>query len=108
MATRANELQEIQEISEHLLTDEVCKKHESVNNLRKQCDQLEPRWEQMKTKLDSSLEQLENRVRIIYCIAGKFGRDLVKIHQISSLCIMYVWRFCTEPPNLSPTNVFVW
>lgn len=62
---KAQDLRELQENSSQLLTDELCKKHEPVQKLRKQCEQLEPRWEELKTRLDSSLEQLENRVSFI-------------------------------------------
>ena len=62
---KTEQLKELQENSGQLLTDELCRKHEPVQKLRKQCEQLEPRWEELQTRLDSSLEQLENRVSFI-------------------------------------------
>ena len=62
LSQQAPELQELQENASGLLTDNLCDKHEPVRTLRKQCEQLEPRWEKLQKKIDNSLQQLENRV----------------------------------------------
>ena len=64
MSQNARDLQEIQATAAQLLTAELCQKHEPVKQLKEQCDELETKWEELREKMDRSLEQLENRVSL--------------------------------------------
>ena len=64
LSQQAPELQDLLEKSSDLLTDGLCEKHEPVKTLRKQCKQLEPKWEELQDRIDRSLNQLENRVSL--------------------------------------------
>ena len=62
LSQQAPELQDLHEKSSSLLTESLRDKHEPVRKLHEQCTQLEPRWEELQTRIDHSLHQLENRV----------------------------------------------
>ena len=64
LSQQAPELQDLQQKSTSLLTEDLREKHAPVKALYDQCRQLEPRWDKLQGKMNDSLHQLENRVSL--------------------------------------------
>ena len=62
LSTQAPQLRELQRTATQLLTDDLCEKHEPVKTLKEQCEQLEPKWEGLREKIEDKLGELERRV----------------------------------------------
>ena len=62
LSAQAPNLRELQRTATQLLTDDLCEKHEPVKTLKEQCDQLEPKWEELQGRIDGKLGELEKRV----------------------------------------------